>query len=82
MFYNKMTYLTKNFTHMTKNSLIRTLKMVIYEKIHDTWELPMVEPKYMVEKHNTLMTINYSALGFANQTVSTMTSIYARMTNF
>ena len=38
----------------------------------------MIKLIEMVEKHNTLITINYLALGFANQAASTMTARYTR----
>ena len=38
----------------------------------------MIELIEMVKKYNTLFTINYLALGFANQAASTMTDRSAR----
>ena len=41
-------------------SCIRRLKMITFGKNHsDTWDVPMIEPIEMVEKSNTLITINY-----------------------
>ena len=33
--------------------------MVILEKYSDTWDLPMIKLIEMVEKHNTLITVDY-----------------------
>ena len=49
--------------------------MVISEKKHsDTLELPIIKLIEMVEKHKTLITINYLALGFASRSASLMTA--------
>ena len=59
-FHNKMSYSTKNYVHMEKSSRIRRPKIFIFEKKHsDTWDLPIIELIEMVEKHNTLITMNY-----------------------
>ena len=42
----------------------------------------MIELIEMVEKHNTLIAINYPALGFASQSASTMTSTYTGYTDY